>query len=233
MAEVNPELQERLEELDRELEVCKLPLDCSPNSYLCPNYWLGRLGKPLELVSRSLVDVACDQKPSSRYIMANFEFSAGRRYYTEGASNSATQALTFTVQTNAPKATRSDELSSSLNSSVPLHLKLLLSPNLSLVYAYTLLMTRPILQAMVTAPLHMPLSVPAAARSPIHQTHLYTVHILAMPRPQNHRDLRRSRHRPRFCDREAPWLRDQRLPTETPSSSPPRTSLSLKPEQVP
>lgn len=78
MAEVNPELQERLEELDRELEVCKLPLDCSPNSYLYSNHWLGRFGTLLELGSRSFVDVACDQQSSFRDIMANFEFSVGR-----------------------------------------------------------------------------------------------------------------------------------------------------------
>lgn len=50
MADVSPELQERLEELDRELEVSRMPPDCSTNPRLPLNALLAwRLNSPLQL----------------------------------------------------------------------------------------------------------------------------------------------------------------------------------------
>ena len=73
-------------------------------------------------------------------------------------------------------------------------------------------MTRLILQAMATAPLHTLLSAAAAVQSQTHQTHLYTDPILAML-PQNHQDLRQS-HRLHCYALGALWLEDQPLRTE-------------------
>jgi hypothetical protein len=66
MAEVSPELQERLEELDRELEVSKDPrlFHKSPSPSQCLLlFW--RLNTPLQLFRREFVVVACDQNLSS------------------------------------------------------------------------------------------------------------------------------------------------------------------------
>ena len=50
MADVNPELQERLEELDRELEVSRMPPDCSTNPRFPLDALLAwRLNSPLKL----------------------------------------------------------------------------------------------------------------------------------------------------------------------------------------